>query len=56
MSAENMELKERLNTNDELIRASQEESRLAREQFQKFMESFQQDNSHLPPYRPHRSS
>ena len=32
MSAENMELKERSKTNEELIRASQEESRLAREQ------------------------
>jgi len=70
MSAENMELKERLKTNEELIRASQKESRLAREQsqqskedsrwlreqFQKFMESFTQGHSHLPPYRPHRSS
>ncbi|AES97948.2 hypothetical protein MTR_5g062110 [Medicago truncatula] len=67
MSAENMELKERLKTNEELIRASQRESRLAREQsqedsrllreqFQKFMESFTQSHSYLPPYGPHRSS
>ncbi|AES97172.1 hypothetical protein MTR_5g046450 [Medicago truncatula] len=67
MSAENMELKERLKTNEELIRASQEESRFAREQsqedsrllreqFQKFMESFTQGHSDIPPYRPHRSS
>ncbi|KEH34277.1 hypothetical protein MTR_3g463980 [Medicago truncatula] len=34
MSAENMELKERLKTNEELICASQEESRLVREQSQ----------------------
>ena len=70
MSDENMELKERLKTNEELIRASQEDSRLAqeqsqqsqedsrllREQLQKFMESFAQGHSHLPPYRPHSSS
>ncbi|KEH43854.1 hypothetical protein MTR_1g103480 [Medicago truncatula] len=67
MSAENMELNERLKTNEELIRASQEESRLVqeqsqedsrllREQFQKFMEYFSQGHSHLPPYQPHPSS
>jgi len=67
MLAENMELMERSKTNEELIRASHEESRLAREQsqedsrllreqFQKFMESFAQGHSHLPPYRPHPSS
>ena len=61
-SSDGKELKERLKTNEELICASQEESRLAREQsqedsrllreqFQKFMESFTQGHSHLPPYR-----
>jgi len=75
MSAENIDFKERLKTNEELIRASQEESRLAREQsrlareqshlvqeqsqkdsrllreqLQKFMESFAQGHSHLPPF------
>jgi hypothetical protein len=38
MSAENMELKERLKNNEELIRASHEESRLAREQSQQSQE------------------
>ena len=56
MSVENMELKEQLKTYEELIRSSHEESCLLREQFQKFMKSFSQGHSHLPPYRPHPSS
>jgi len=42
-----------MKTNEELIRVSQEVSHLVREQFQKFMESFAQGYSHLPPYRLH---
>jgi len=60
MSAENMTLKKQLKTREELIRASYKESRVLQEQlhedsrslqkqFQRFMESFLQGHSHLPP-------
>lgn len=40
LSDENKSLKEQLQSHEELIRASQEESRLVREQLLQFMESF----------------
>ncbi|KAK2441843.1 hypothetical protein QL285_013089 [Trifolium repens] len=63
LSAENMTLKDKLKTHEDLIRASQEESistreesrlareesRLLREQFQQFMKTFSLGQSHLPP-------
>ncbi|XP_058781747.1 uncharacterized protein LOC131655966, partial [Vicia villosa] len=47
LSTENNTLKEKLKTHEDLIRASQEDSRLLREQLFRFMESF--SAGHQPP-------
>ncbi|XP_058744612.1 uncharacterized protein LOC131634279 [Vicia villosa] len=50
LSVENNTLKEKLKTHEDLIRASQEDSRLLREQLFRFMESFSGG------HQPHRSA
>ncbi|XP_058767311.1 uncharacterized protein LOC131640986 [Vicia villosa] len=47
LSVENKTLKDKLKTREDLIRASQEDSRLLREQLFRFMETF--SAGHLPP-------
>ncbi|XP_029126066.1 uncharacterized protein LOC109792804 isoform X2 [Cajanus cajan] len=51
LSEENKTLKEQLQSHADLIRASQEESRLVREQLKQFMEMFSQ-SSHPPQPTP----
>jgi hypothetical protein len=47
--AENASLKEKLKAHEELIRASQEDSRFLREQMTKLMEMVSQGHLHPPP-------
>ena len=49
LSEENKTLKEQLQSHSELIRASQEESRLVREQLRQFMETFSLEVASRPP-------